>query len=229
LSKPTRAVIFANGEMENRAAVKALIHPSDTIIAADGGAQYCQQLGLSPDVLIGDFDSLSSELLAGFEQAGAQIIRHPARKDFTDLELALQYARSLGAIDILVLGALGARWDQSLANLLLAASEQFKDINIKLIDGEQEIFLLREGSTHEVTGEPGDIVSLIPLGDSAQGIRTEGLEYPLQDEPLIFGATRGISNVLLDRTALISLNQGSLLCVIIHNMEHKENRDHDQS
>ncbi len=216
MSNPSRSVIFANGEMEDATAAGELILPGDTIIAADGGAQYCMQLGITPDVLIGDFDSIADDALEGFRHAGAQIIQHPARKDFTDLELALQYAHSIGSREILVLGALGARWDQTLANLLLAASEGFRDIRIKLIDGEQEIVLLREGIAHKVTGKPGDIVSLIPLNDDVHGISTGGLEYPLRDEPLLFGATRGISNVLLDDSATITLKQGALLCVIIH-------------
>ena len=128
----------------------------------------------------------------------------------------MQHARSIGAVEILVLGALGARWDQTLANLLLIASERFRDVDIKLMDGEQEIILVREGIAHKITGKPGDIVSLIPLSDHVQGISTEGLEYPLHDEPLLFGATRGISNVLIDRSAMITLKQGALLCVIIH-------------
>jgi thiamine pyrophosphokinase len=202
--------------MEISAAAREIILPNDTVIAADGGAQYCILLGITPDVLIGDFDSIADIMLAEFQQAGTQIIQHPARKDFTDLELAVQHARSIGAVEILVLGALGARWDQTLANLLLIASERFRDVDIKLMDGEQEIILVREGIAHKITGKPGDIVSLIPLSDHVQGISTEGLEYPLHDEPLLFGATRGISNVLIDRSAMITLKQGALLCVIIH-------------
>jgi len=216
LSNSTRAVIFANGEMENSAAVREIILPNDTVIAADGGAHYCILLGITPDVLIGDFDSIAGTVLAEFQQAGTQIIQHPARKDFTDLELAVQHACSIGAVEILVLGALGARWDQTLANLLLIASERFRDVDIKLIDGEQEIILVKEGMAHKITGKPGDIVSLIPLSDHVQGISTEGLEYPLHDEPLLFGSTRGISNVLINSSAMITLKQGALLCVIIH-------------
>ena len=172
MSNSSRAVIFANGEMENSAAVREIILPNDTVIAADGGAQYCILLGITPDVLIGDFDSIADAALTEFRQAGTQIIQHPARKDFTYLELALQYASSIGAGEILVLGALGARWDQTLANLLLAASERFRGVDIKLIDGAQEIILVREAMANKITGKPGDIVSLIPLSDCVQGIST---------------------------------------------------------
>jgi thiamine pyrophosphokinase len=216
LSDPHRAVIFANGELEKHTPVQELIRPGDTIIAADGGSRYCALLGITPDVLIGDFDSITQEELDGFQKAGAQIVRHPARKDFTDLELALHHARALEADEILVLGALGARWDQTIANLLLPASARLRDVPVRLIDGRQEVRLLRGGETHEIRGSPGDIVSLIPLGESVDGITTKGLEYPLRDETLYFGATRGISNVLLGDTASIMSRQGNLLCVVIH-------------
>jgi thiamine pyrophosphokinase len=222
LSNLTRALIFGNGEMGDIAATRDFIHPNDIVIAADGGAQYCIQLGITPDVLIGDFDSIDAEVLAECQRAGTQIIQHPARKDFTDLELALQYARSIEVGEILVLGALGARWDQTLANLLIAAADSFRDVKIRLIDGEQEILLIRERMAHNIHGHPGDIVSLIPLNDRVQGVSTIGLEYALQDEPLLFGGTRGVSNVLTDKSATITIRKGTLLCVIIHEKKQKQ-------
>jgi len=203
------------------------------VIAADGGARHCQDLGLIPSVVIGDFDSLTAEELDQLERDGAQVVRYPGRKDFTDLELALQHAVSLGAGEILVFGALGARWDQTLANLLLPAAPGLENVSIRLLDGLQEIALLRSGETHTLTGQPGDTVSLVPLGGHAHGITTEGLEYPLVDGTLYFGATRGISNVLLGERASVRLKDGLLLCTIIHQEknnhgEHGAHREEDE-
>jgi thiamine pyrophosphokinase len=211
-----RAVIFANGVLNDPEAAKAMLQAGDVIIAADGGALHCRRLGLLPQVLIGDFDSLDAQELAGLQAAGSETIRHPARKDYTDLELALIYARDRGMDEILVMGALGARWDQTLANLLLPATQALASLRISLVDGPQEILLLRGGSHLEVRGRPGDLVSLIPLGGDASGVITRGLEYPLEDEMLPFGGTRGISNVLLGEKGDVSLRQGILLCVVIH-------------
>jgi thiamine pyrophosphokinase len=221
-----RAVIFANGlisqptplpgnDLAKRLAgrqVEELI-----VIAADGGTVHCQRLGIIPDVVIGDFDSLDEPELLAAQKDGAQLIRHPARKDFTDLELALRYAVERGAQEILVLGALGNRWDQSLANLLLPAADSLASVNITLLDWPQEIRLVRPGRSLEIQGNPGDTVSLIPLGIQPLGITTQGLEYPLDNETLEFGGTRGISNVLLRETASVTLKEGLLLCVLIHN------------
>jgi thiamine pyrophosphokinase len=211
-----RAVIFANGLLGNLEAARQSLHPGDMLIAADGGARHCVSLGLTPDYIVGDFDSLSQAELQQLQQMGAVVHQHPAHKDFTDLELALRLARDLGAEEMLVLGGLGARWDQTLANLLLPAAEAFAGAHIRLLDGSQEVFLLRQGESTQVAGTPGDTVSLIPLGGDALGVTTGGLEYPLRGETLLFGATRGVSNVLLGRAADIRLEGGLLLCVVIH-------------
>ena len=211
-----RAVIFANGILSDPAAARAALSEGDIVIAADGGARHCRLLGIRPDYLIGDFDSLEASEVEQFEADGVCVLRHPARKDYTDLELAIRHAGSLGVHEILVLGALGKRWDQTLANLLLPAAEENAALQMRLLDGGQEVLLLRGGSQLTLHGRPGDTVSLIPLGGEALGITTQGLEYPLKQETLHFGTTRGVSNTLLSNNATVQLEQGMLLCVIIH-------------
>jgi len=213
-----RAVIFANGLLGSPETALRAILPDDILIAADGGARHCRRLGLTPHFIVGDFDSLEPGELQAFQDTGVVIFQHPARKDFTDLELALRHARSLGVAEILILGGLGARWDQTLANLLLPASQALCCARITLVDGAQEIHLLRGGEQLELQGDPGDIVSLIPLKGDAVGVATGGLEYPLAGETLFFGSTRGVSNVLLAEPAWVSLQGGLLLCVLVHKM-----------
>ena len=210
-----RAVVFANGELNDPGGVASWIAEHDLLIAADGGARHCFALNLTPGVIIGDFDSLEPDQLKAFEQRGSRVIQHPARKDFTDLELALRYACEQGADEILVFGALGARWDQTLANLLLPAHPDLGSAQIRLIDANQEITLIRPGHTLYVRGLPGDTVSLIPVRGEVEGVSTQGLEYPLSDEALDFGATRGVSNVLLEPRAEIFIRKGLLLCILI--------------
>lgn len=211
-----RAIIVANGELDLSPKSTTVKEPEDVLIAADGGAINCQRLGLVPDVVIGDFDSLGRDQLANLETAGTKMIKFPAHKDFTDLELAVQYAQEQGIKDIVIFGALGARWDQTLANLLLPASLRFASIQIRIIEGSQEIQLLREGRTLILAGTPGDIVSLVPIDGDANGITTQGLEYPLSDESLLFGATRGVSNTLLQDKASVYLKSGMLMCILSH-------------
>jgi thiamine pyrophosphokinase len=211
-----KAVVFANGILSDPQKSLSYIRPDDILIAADGGATHCHALGLTPDVVIGDFDSLEPGQLESLKAGGAEIIRHPARKDFTDLELALEYAKNIGATQILVMAALGNRWDQTLANLLLPAAKGFSSVDIRLIDGPQEILLVKTGQKVVIHGRAGDVFSLIPLYGDARGITTKGLEYPLENGTLLFGSTRGISNVLVGDTAEIFLQEGLLIGVLIH-------------
>jgi len=211
-----RAVVFANGELNEPESMLLLVRPDDYLIAADGGGRHCLALGLLPNLLVGDMDSLDPDIIAQFQAAGSEVLRYPVNKDFTDLELALLQAKERGAEEILVVAALGRRWDQTLANLLLPAGQTFKDVSIRLVDGCQEILLVRPGECCEIHGQPGDTLSLVPLLCNACGITTQGLEYPLKDEDLSFGSTRGISNVLLVEKPTITLREGLLVCVLIH-------------
>ena len=205
-----RVIVVANGVMHSHFTLES----DDMLIAADGGLRHCLDLGLQPAILIGDMDSIDDGNLAALEPSDTQILRYPTQKDFTDLELALQHALKLGADEIVIVAALGARWDQTIANLLLPAS--FPSVKIRLLDGSQEIHYIRAGEKLEIHGRPGDMVSLIPLAGMASGVITEHLEYTLQGGELSFGSTRGISNVLLEETGTISINGGLLLCIVIH-------------
>ncbi len=205
-----RVIVVANGVMHSQ----FTLEDGDVLIAADGGLQHCLDLGLQPAIVIGDLDSIDEGDLSALEPSDTQILRYPTQKDFTDLELALQHALKLGADEIVIVAALGARWDQTIANLLLPAS--FPSVKIRLMDGSQEIHYVRAGEKLEIHGRPGDMVSLIPLAGKAHGVTTEHLEYPLHGGELTFGSTRGISNTLLEETGTISINDGLLLCIVIH-------------
>lgn len=205
-----RAVIIANGWLNQ----PIEILPGDLLIAADGGARRCLEQGLQPDYVVGDMDSLDAQQVATLESGGARLLRFPSRKDHTDLELALGMARDLGCIQVVILGALGERWDQTIANILLPAA--WPGLDIRLVDRDQEIYLLRAGAQIALPGSPGDRVSLIPLTATASGIHTHNLEYPLADESLPFGSTRGISNVMTASPAVVQLAEGLLLCTVHH-------------
>lgn len=208
-----RAVIFANGIIKHLPEPGAVIMPDDLLIAADGGARYCQAIGIKPAVVIGDFDSLDSDELNKLQSSGVEIIRYPARKDQTDLELALELAVDRGADEILVFGALGARWDMSIANILLLTLPEFSGVSLKFIEENQEIALLRGGEELTLNGGKGDIISLTAFDQEVKGLTLSGLEYPLKDGMLRLGSTCGISNVLVENTATVFLEKGLLLCV----------------
>jgi thiamine pyrophosphokinase len=181
------------------------------VVAADSGIEQAQALGLAIDHAVGDFDSASPEALAAAEAAGASTERHPVAKDATDLELALDAARALGARRIHVLGGYGGRLDHFLANLLLLGHPAQTGVTITARMGDARIAIVRDRAT--LRGPIGDLVSLVPLHGAARGVTTTGLLYPLVGEDLPEGATRGVSNELVRDPATVTVTDGVLAAI----------------
>lgn len=207
-----KALVFANGSPEHGVMVSRTLAEAESaiIIAADGGASIAKHFGLVPDVIIGDMDSLTSSDLSDYTEA--EIHRFPAEKDETDLELALLHTLYYGAKWIRVIGALGGRFDQMLANIYLLTLPELNECDLAIVAGKQMIRLLRPGS-HELAGSAGDTLSLIPLSTEVAGITSQHLKYPLQEESLYLGPTRGISNVMEHERIHITFRQGLLLTI----------------
>jgi thiamine pyrophosphokinase len=202
-----RAIIFANGSLPDPEPARRLIGPSDLLIAADGGARHILALELAPHVILGDLDSLPSDV----DPSAFNVIRYPRDKNETDLELALGYAIEQGCTQIVVLAALGGRLDQTLGNLSLLTAPRFSALDVRLDDGVEAAFFVREQA--EVRGRAGDIVSLIPWGADVSGVCTAGLRWPLDGETLYAHQTRGISNEMLGESATVCIMSGLLLLV----------------
>ncbi len=204
--------IFANGDLSQP---EIKLSPETTIIAADGGARHALELGLIPQIVIGDFDSLTTAVRTTLEMRGCQLITHPTEKDETDLELALNHAQKLGATEITLHGLLGGRWDMSFANILLLAAPRYAGIKFKVIAGDDEIFILRGKAALEIKGNPGDSVSVIPLTSQVSGLSYSGLTWPLENAELNFGSPRGVSNRMSGEKARIELLEGVALVVMM--------------
>lgn len=211
MTETVQSVIVANGPDFDAAPFRALLEQTDLLIAADGGANALYQIGLLPQLVIGDLDSINPETDAWLEANAVELQRFPAEKDETDLELALLLAAQRGAKRIIVLAAFGGRWDQSLANMALLALPELEGCDVRLLDQEQQAFLIR--TEREIEGEVGDTLSLLPLGGFAQGVSTQGLYYPLYDATLHYARARGISNVIIETPAKVWVRKGLLLAV----------------
>jgi len=209
-----RILIFANGELPSLEAARRLLQTDDFVICADGGTRHALALGLTPNTIIGDMDSLP----ASFDPSTfkGEIIRFPADKNETDLELAIEHALGLKSNEIIVIAALGGRYDQALGNLSLISDSRLSTINVRLADGVEEIFFCRDQAT--VKGGLGDIVSLIPWGGEVSGVETENLKWPLKNETLYPYKTRGISNEMLGEAASVKIKSGLLL--IVHRVKN---------
>lgn len=207
-----RTLIFANGDLNDGAAVQAALDSTAYVIAADGGARLALQLERHIDLLIGDMDSLPPELVDQLAQQGTEIIPLPAEKNETDLEVALLEASQRGTAWIRIIGGLGGRLDQELANIYLLALPALQGVDACLVAGDQTARVLGVGR-HPLEGQIGDTISLIPLSGAADGITTWGLQYPLMQETLHVGPARGISNVIQQTEAGVEVGSGLVLMV----------------
>src|ERR1700690_1082508 len=152
-----RILIFANGELPDLEKARALIHADDYIICADGGTRHALALGLKPNLIVGDLDSVTDVEL---KKADAKILQYPRDKNETDLELALNHALEQEPTSIIIVAALGNRLDQTLGNTSLLSDWRLAALDARLDDGVEEVFFCNEQS--KVEGRRGDIVSLIP-------------------------------------------------------------------
>ena len=208
-----RALIFANGDPTSREVVQSWTQPGSLRIAADGGARNALAAGVTPDMVIGDLDSLTDAIRADLEARGVRFVVHPAHKDETDLELAIRHALGQGATDIVIFSALGGRWDQSLGSILLLALPELQGVQARIVDRQQTMRVVTDRGEARVEGRAGDTLSLIALGGDARGVTIEGCEYPLTNGTLAFGRTLGISNVLAETRARVSVDEGIVLVI----------------
>jgi thiamine pyrophosphokinase len=181
------------------------------VIAADSGVELAQLLGSPIHLAIGDFDSVDPDALRRAEADGAIVERHPAAKDATDLELALDAALARAPSRIQVLGGHGGRLDHLLANVLLLASPACAGVEIVAHMGPTRVTVVRTSAT--LLGQPGDLVTLLAAHGVAQGVTTEGLLYPLTGDDLRPGSTRGVSNELVASHAVVHVERGVVLAV----------------
>ena len=199
-----RAVIFANGALFDAEKIKEQIVSSDFLLAVDGGHYHMKSLGLIPNLVLGDLDSIQKVEFDQLQNSGVKILQFPQEKDETDLELALREATTRGFPNVLIVAGLGGRLDQTLGNLSLLKAPFLANNLIKLDDGYEEVWNIKKTTYPEglqIKGEIGDVVSLLSFGSVSKGIITEGLKYPLVGESLLSYQTRGVSNEMIKSKA----------------------------
>lgn len=190
--------------------------PGAPVVAADSGVDTALALGLRIDVVVGDLDSVTPEGLAAAEAAGARIVRHPAAKDATDLALAIEEAIGLlgGDGELVVLGGAGGRLDHLLAGALALADPAWAGVSVRAHLGPATVHVVHGPDERDVGGVVGDLLTLVPVGGPAAGVRTGGLAFPLRSEALVPGTTRGVSNVIESLPATVALDAGTLLAIL---------------
>jgi thiamine pyrophosphokinase len=202
-------IVFAGGKAVSPSAVEEL-PLADRVIAADSGYLIATSLGYDVDTVVGDMDSIGplSQI-----HASTEVVRHPVDKDATDLELAFELAVREQPRRIVLVGAEGGRFDHEVAAVSVLCSERWSVVpEIDWVRSDAISYVIRH--TRRIQGDPGDLISLIPVGGDAFGVATTGLKWELNGETLHSGSTRGISNVLLRTEILVRISEGVLLGVI---------------
>lgn len=219
-----QAIVLADGDAGSRESIDAAwpgwLAPDAYVVAADGGARHAAALGLRIDHWVGDGDSLGEAGRAALAADGVPIDLVPTDKDESDTELAILAALARRPRAITILGALGGpRLDHALANLALLGMPALRGLDVRLIAADARVRVLIAPTPDgvpdrlELTGRAGDLVTLLPIGGDAVGVTTTGLAFPLDDETLLTGRTRGLSNRRTTETATVVLREGRLLVV----------------
>jgi thiamine pyrophosphokinase len=183
-----------------------------TIIAADGGANFLLKHNIIPDVLIGDFDSISESSL-GELRTQSEIVQFPREKDKTDSELALDYCVDEHFDFVTMVNAVNGRLEHSLANIFLIENFVQKGLSIYCINKENEIFVLHGPDEMELNSKKDAEISLIPLTEQVKTEFIKGFKYPLQKEILYRNHTRGISNIAENEKLSVNISSGILLII----------------
>lgn len=196
-----RAVIMAGADISDYSFFTPL--SGDYVICADRGYLHAVKLGVKPDVLLGDFDSLNIPL-----PGGQEILTYPAEKDETDLQIAIGHALDRGYRDILVIGAFGGRMDHFLGNVCLMKWTRERGGNLILEDSDTRMFLLADTVTLPQKGNR--YLSVIPFFEDAV-VSLAGVKYPADKAQFKVGDTLGISNEITSEAAKITVFEGSVL------------------
>ncbi len=206
-----KTIIIGNGEIKDYDVIKEYFEDA-FVIACDGGLRHCRAMDIKPDVMLGDFDSANKEDSDFYDRLGVNKITYPVKKDKTDMEIGIDMAIDKKSDEIYIVGGLGGRFDHSLANVHILLRPIRLGIRAYLLD-EHNIITIVEDCI-DIVGEKGQTVSLIPLTTQVTGITTENMEYELDDTTIEIGTSLGVSNVMTDDNASVSVKDGVLILIM---------------
>ena len=213
-----RCLIITGGKLDLSFAGSFLEQETfDKIIAVDAGLEAVKALGLEPDMVVGDFDTVKPGILQYYRQKEHIIWdTHQPEKDETDTELALRTAMEAGVSDMVILGATGGRLDHSIGNIHLLYACLQKGVKASIVDEKNRLYILAQGKTYRSSETWGKYISFLPLTEEVHGITLKGFKYPLTNRDIRIGTSLCISNELEAETGTITFRDGVLICVESH-------------
>lgn len=206
-----KTLIITGGEFHRDFAVEFLSENKyDYVIAVDGGVAYAKELKLTPDLLVGDFDTFKG--IDEYINNGTNVRRYIPEKDDTDTEIAIREAIAMGS-DMDIICATGGRIDHLLANIhnLFIALEA--GVSARIVDSGNVIFLKNRSFSMKREDYRGKYISFVPFSGDVTGLELKGFKYPLEGYTLKPGASRCISNEFAADTAYVEFDSGCLIVI----------------
>lgn len=209
-----KALVVAGGALHASSRLAMLMEGVSLVVAADGGLRHCEALGVVPDLLVGDLDSLGDADRAAWPDLPVE--EHRADKDALDLELAIDAAVERGAVHVVVAGGAGDRLDQTLAAALITGRYAERGVRVDLVDGRYEVYAVRAGALRSLHVPRGTTFSVLGLHDASR-VDVHGAAFPMRDAVLRRGVGLGVSNVARGYVT-VGVREGLVLLVVTWNV-----------
>ena len=206
-----RCVIISHGVIQDYKFHNDIIDDRDMVICADAGCIHAYRMGVTPQLIVGDLDSVDPAVEQYFRQLKVPFKIFPKEKDKTDTELAVDIALEQKADEILLMGVLGSRMDHTLANISLLKTIALGGARGRIVNEYNEIYITREKLT--VSGKKGEYLSLMPIDQRVMVRELTGLKFPLHDRELNYGSSLCISNEFTDSQAKVWVEGGWVLVI----------------
>lgn len=209
--------VMLAGKPPSKDEVIAIMKSTDKVLAIDGGASILLERGIVPDIAIGDFDSILPKDLEYLREINVPLVTFKSDKDFTDLELGLKFLVSMKASSAKILGASDRHPDHHLANYMAISLDAFRSINLEILNPPFRSFVVREGNATKIEGNPGDLLSIIPLSDEVEIELLSGVKWEVNNLKVIRGEARTLRNQLSSSSATLLTTKGK--SIVVHKYE----------
>lgn len=207
--KQRKALVIGAGSISNPDNYKEILSGFDYVITADGGYDNAKILNLKPDLLVGDFDSISHKTMIDLPE-GLKIIKYPSEKDMSDMEIALDYLVENSFTHALIVGGIGTRLDHSISNIFTIFKYSSKNLKITIVDDKNIITDIKPQMRFE---KDNYFYSLIPISTEGIVVSLRGFYYDLIEQKIEFGSTLGVSNYIVEENSTIELHSGAGLLI----------------
>ncbi len=212
-----KTLIISGGNIDRDVALRLLKEEVFAhIIGVDGGLKFCHDYDIRPTRIVGDFDTLSPEILEWYEkQTDISIQKYNPVKDAADTQIAVELAIALGSTDITILGGTGTRLDHVIGNVHTLYLPLHAGIPCRLLDGHNRIRLVGGRCTLKKKEQYGQYFSLLPFTTEVKGVTIRGAKYPLTnyDFTVLGSGSLGVSNEIMEEQAEITLEDGILILI----------------